>query len=382
MAEEALKIEHKTVAGALKLAQTKLDEAKAAHKVFIESEGPKKLSDLETAANDIRTKLQTAAKTLVEAQAKINGELFIEEDKKKDLEREVRIAKESHDGLKKSLDNAVAQRKIYRAYDYPQSMRSKEQAVANAELDLEKAAQQAKSQVLQKEAEVLKVKDQIARLERECNNLTDQIEKCDIKAPVDGLVVYGDPENQRYYYGEQLKVGSEWYSGNTMMTIPDLSAFEVDISVPEEYRGKLQVGCKASLSVEAIPGLLIHGELKKLSDLARGRQQWDPSSPKVFDGVIKPDGHDKRMVSGMTTRVEIVAEILSDVLMVPIEAVVNENGEPVCYVKKPGGQTEMRKVKPGKSNDHFVQILEGLNVGEEVDLSPTRSGDEAKPAQT
>jgi len=25
-----------------------------------------------------------------------------------------------------------------------------------------------------------------------------------------------------------------------------------------------------------------------------------------------------------------------------------------------------------------VQILEGLNVGEEVDLSPTRSGDEAK----
>jgi len=31
-----------------------------------------------------------------------------------------------------------------------------------------------------------------------------------------------------------------------------------------------------------------------------------------------------------------------------------------------------------KSNDHFVQILEGLKLGEEVDLSPARGGDEAK----
>jgi HlyD family secretion protein len=382
VAEEALKIEQKTVVGAVKLAATKLDEARNGQKVYVESEGPKKLSDLETAANEIRGKLGTAAKTLAEAQAKMNGELFIEEDKKKDMERDVRIARESHDALKKSLDNALAQRKTYRAYDYPQSLKSKQQAVENAALDLEKAETQAKSQVLQKEAEVAKIKDQIKRLERDIKTTNEQIEKCDLKAPVDGLVVYGDPD-QRYYYNDRVKVGAEWYGGNTLMTIPDLSAFEVDISVPEEYRGKLQVGCKTTLTVEAIPGLAIPGELIKLTDLARNRVEWDQSSPKVFDGVIKPGGHDKRMVSGMTTRVEIVAEILNDVLMVPIEAVVNEEGETVCYVKKKDNAgTEKRKVKPGKSNDHFVQILEGLNAGEEVDLSPTRSGDEAKAAQS
>ncbi|HEV2295730.1 MAG TPA: HlyD family efflux transporter periplasmic adaptor subunit [Tepidisphaeraceae bacterium] len=381
VAEEALKIEQKTVIGAVKLAATKLDEAMNAQKVYVESEGPKKLSDLETAANEVRTKLATAAKTLAEAQAKINGELFIEEDKKKELEREVRVAKESHAALKKALDNAMNQRKTYRAYDYPQSLKSKAQGVENAKLDLAKAETQAKSSVLQKEAEVAKIKDQIMRMEREIKTLNEQIEKCDLFAPVDGLVLYGDPE-QHSYYNERVKVGTEWYGGNTLMTIPDLSAFEVDISVPEEYRGKVQVGCKATLSVEAIPGLSIPGELVKLSDLARNRQQWDQSSPKVFDGVIKPGGHDKRMVSGMTTRVEIVAEILPDVLMVPIEAVINEDGETVCYVKRKDQGAEKRKVKPGKSNDHFVQILEGLNVGEEVDLSPTRSGDEGKAAQS
>lgn len=381
VAEEALKIEEKTVVGAVKLAATKLDEAMNAQKVYVESEGPKKLSDLETAANEIRTKLGTAAKTLAEAQAQIKGELFIEDDKRKDLEREVHIAKENHDGLKRSLDNAMTQRKTYRAYDYPQSIKSKAMGVENAKLDLAKAETQAKSSVLQKEAEVSKIKDQIMRLERECKTLTEQIEKCDLTAPVDGLVVYGDPE-QRYYYNDRVKVGMEWYGGNTIMTIPDLSAFEIDISVPEEYRGKLALGCRATISVEAIPGLSIPGELVKLSDLARSRVEWDQSSPKVFDGVIKPGAHDKRMVSGMTTRVEIVAEILNDVLMVPIEAVINEEGETVCYVRRKDNSTEKRKVKPGKSNDHFVQILEGLSVGDEVDLSPTRGGDEAKAAQS
>lgn len=381
VAEEALKIEQKTVVGAVKLAATKLDEAKNAQKVYVESEGPKKLSDLETAMNEIRTKMSTAAKTLSEAQAKMNGELFIEDDKKKEMERDVRGAKDGYDALKKSLDNAMTQRKTYRAYDYPQSLKSKQMAVENAQLDVEKAETQAKSSVLQKEAEVAKIKDQIMRMEREIKTLEEQIEKCDLHAPVDGLVVYGDPD-QRHYYNERVKVGAEWYGGNTLMTIPDLSAFEVDISVPEEYRGKLQIGCKATLSVEAIPGLAIPGELVKLTDLARSRVEWDQSSPKVFDGVIKPGGHDKRMVSGMTTRVEIIAEILPDVLLVPIEAVINEEGETVCYVKKKDAGTEKRKVKPGKSNDHFVQILEGLNVGEEVDLSPTRAGDEPQAAQS
>src|SRR5829696_9470100 len=57
VAEEALKIEQKTVVGAVKLAATKLDEAKNAQKVYAESEGPKKLSDLENAINDMRAKL-------------------------------------------------------------------------------------------------------------------------------------------------------------------------------------------------------------------------------------------------------------------------------------------------------------------------------------
>jgi multidrug efflux pump subunit AcrA (membrane-fusion protein) len=161
------------------------------------------------------------------------------------------------------------------------------------------------------------------------------------------------------------------------MTIPDLSSFEVTISIGEEYRGKLQPGCPATITLDAIPGLTIKGELKKISNLARNRVQWDQSSPKVFDGTLSLEKADPRMVSGMTTRVEIVAEVIPNVLQVPIEGVFNDSGVPIVYVKK-GQQSDRREVKPGKSNDHFVEILSGLTDGEQIDLIPTREGIQKK----
>jgi hypothetical protein len=203
-------------------------------------------------------------------------------------------------------------------------------------------------------------------------------------APVEGIVLYGDP-NRPYWYdsNDRIRVGSDWYGSNTLMTIPDLSSFEVVIAIGEEYRGKLKPGCVATITVEAIPGLSLDGELKKIETLARNRIPWDQASPKVFDAVVVPHGNDDRMVSGMTTRVEIVAEVVPSVLLAPIEAVFNENGEPVCYVRK-GEGSERRVVEPGKSNDHFVEIAKGLAEGDEIDLTPVRlvtsQGATTKPA--
>ena len=87
------------------------------------------------------------------------------------------------------------------------------------------------------------------------------------------------------------------------------------------------------------------------------------------------------MISGMTARVEIVTEQLKDALQVPIEGVFNDDGKPVCYVRKADGKPEKREVKPGQSNDHFVQILEGLKEGEEVQLFVPTEGSTAAAAK-
>jgi RND family efflux transporter MFP subunit len=375
IAEQAVMIQERAGASAEKLAETKQREAQVSLKTYEEMEGPQKLNKTESDMNEARGKLAEATKKVTEAQRKMEDELFSDEDGRKQLEREFESARDNARTLKNTVESLQVQRKIFRAYEYPQNMETKQQAVKNSELEVQKARVAAKSEYQQKLEEVTKQKDLIERNARRIADLKQDISRCELRAPVDGIIIYGDPENQRSYYRAQIKVGSDWYGSNTIMTIPDLSAFEVEFEIAEEYRGRLIEGAPASITVEAVPGLRLPGKLTKISKLARPRLEYDASSPKVFDGIITPDATDPRMISGMTARIEIVTDDLKDVLQVPIESVFNDDGKPVCYVRQPDGRIEKREVKPGQSNDHFVQVVDGLREGEEVQLFvPTESG--------
>ncbi|MHC4721402.1 MAG: hypothetical protein ACYS6I_01705 [Planctomycetota bacterium] len=79
----------------------------------------------------------------------------------------------------------------------------------------------------------------------------------------------------------------------------------------------------------------------------------------------------------MSARVEILVEQLNNVVIVPVQVVANRGGKKVCYVL--ASKPKEREVKTGSFNDTFVQILDGLESGEKVLLSPpkiTRSEDQ------
>lgn len=377
IAQLAVDIQERAGESAVKLAKTKLREAEVSLKTYEEMEGPQKLNKTDTDTNEARGKLAEAMKKVAEAQRQMQDELFTDEEQRKQLEREYNNARETAQTLKNTVESLAVQRKIFRAYEYPQNMENKVQARENAVLEVQKAEVAAKSELQQKKEEATKQKDLIDRHTRRIEDLKKDIERCELKAPVDGIIIYGDPDNNRIFYGQQIKVGSEWYGSNTIMTIPDLSAFEIDFNIAEEYRGRLTEGAAAEITIDAIPGLRMTGKLTKISKLARPRVEYDPSSPKVFDGTVTPVQNDPRMVSGMTARVEIVTDQLSNVLQVPIEGVFNDDGKPVCYVRTGEGKVEKREVKPGRSNDHFVEV-DGLKEGEEVQLFVPTDGSSDK----
>jgi HlyD family secretion protein len=376
MKEEALKIQRATSKAAVKAALTKKDEADVALKVYRDLEGPKKLQEMESQKNEYLTKLQAAQKTLDEFKKQLEDQLFNEDSQRRRIEAQVADARETVDSYKKAIEQIEVSKKVFKRYDYPQNIKTKMQAIENADLEVEKARVAANSEVLAKEAEYNKVRDSIIRLTRDIEDLGQQIERMELKAPADGMVLYGDPSNERsYYYDEsRIRVGANWYGSNTIVTIPDLSAFEVTLTIGEEYRGKLQEGIPTTLTMEAIPGLLIAGKLTEISKLARNRHPWDQSSPKVFDGKVLPDKNDPRMIPGMSVRVEMLAETVNNALVVPVEGIFNEDGRTVCYVKRhtPEGGVDRREVEVGKSNEHLAQVLKGLREGELVDVSPQR----------
>ncbi len=394
IAEEALVIQKKTAETQVAQAKSKMDEAQVAYRVYREMEAPKRLAEIDAAINEAKYKLATARKDLTDAQQRAESETTIQEEEKKAMDRELANLKDTVSAITKRLDAATLERKAFRAYTYPQSLAVKKQASENSKIEMEKAAVEARSQVLQKEAEVAKTKGQIAAINSQIGVLEKQIASLQVKAPIDGFVIYGDSSQPAYYYsGQRIAVGSEWYAGNVLMTIPDPSSFEAAVGIPETVRGWLKEGCAAQLVCDAVPGLVLQGKLKKIEKVARQGQFYEGGS-NVFDGVVSIDKTDPRLITGMTARIEMLAETIPDALQVPIEAVANENGETVCYVRSRAIATatatampatapvavpaanstgmSRRVVKIGRSSLHFVQVLEGLSEGDEVSLTPDR----------
>jgi multidrug efflux pump subunit AcrA (membrane-fusion protein) len=80
----------------------------------------------------------------------------------------------------------------------------------------------------------------------------------------------------------------------------------------------------------------------------------------------------------MTAEARIFVGELSNVLVVPLQAVSQRKGEFSAFVDEANG-IQPRKVKIGESNEQFVQIVEGLAEGEIVALDArSRSAAEQK----
>ena len=387
--EENLRIETSNGKSLVAAARTKLDDTKEALKRFTQLDAPKRFKDMEDRALAARKSYEDAAKALSAARTSLDEGMLQDDTQRAGLEKQVQLSQDSLRNAQKTLSNLGVEQKLYKGYDYPRDLEARRQAVTNAELDLAKAEVAAKSQVLQKEAELGRVKDQIQRITRDLTELRGEVGKSVLAAPVDGMVLYGDAGGggggMYVYYGgrgpAETKVGADVYTGQVVLTIPDLSAFEIDISVGEEYRGKLRKGCRAIVTVEAVPGLVIEGKLQTISSLAQARNMYDPGSPKAFRGVIQLSNSDPRMVSGMSARVEIIAEVLEDTLLLPVEAVFNEGGKPFCCVLGSSGH-EKRFLRTGASNDNYVQVLSGLEEGQKVCLflpSELASGGKGPP---
>jgi HlyD family secretion protein len=70
----------------------------------------------------------------------------------------------------------------------------------------------------------------------------------------------------------------------------------------------------------------------------------------------------------MSTDVEIITAVKKNVLCVPTDCIIEENGENFVYVVKEN-ISRKRKVKTGISNEEFTEIKEGLKEGEIVAIS-------------
>ncbi len=196
--------------------------------------------------------------------------------------------------------------------------------------------------------------------------IEDQLKKTVISAPRDGMVVYyrGDSPWQQ---DREIKVGTEVRYQQVLIQLPDLANMNVKSKLHESVVEQVEQGAIAFIVIDAWPESRLTGKVEKIAVMP-DRSLWflDPGV-KSYSTYITLDETPPGLKPGMSAMVEIVIDKRVNVLLAPVSSVYIEKGARIVYVKTSRGPA-VRKIRAGLSNDRNIEIISGLEEGEEIYL--------------
>jgi RND family efflux transporter MFP subunit len=322
-----------------------------------------KLNELTDAILLARGKL-TKAQQELESSVKLRDANYAPEIEVKEKQLAVQSFDIQHKQAGDTLD-------LYKRYDFPKETEKFLSDYEEAKRELERKYASTRSLLAQAQAKLENAKATFNLQEEQVAKLDRQIAGCTILAPSPGIVVYGTSADWHRRREDPIEVGDMVHKGQKIFTIPNSNIMGVEMSVHESSVDKVKPGQYATVTVEAFPDQTFSGKVMKVAPLPDPQHGWLSAGVRVYSTNVEIDGAYDFIRPGMSAKVEILVEELKDVMIVPIQVVANRAGRKVCYIATPQG-TQEREVKTGAFNDTFVQIVDGLQVGEEVLLTPPR----------
>jgi HlyD family secretion protein len=264
----------------------------------------------------------------------------------------------------------------------------------------QQAYDQAEADFKMKAANVEAARRRVSQLQAQLDAAADELGKATVYAPMSGVVTSLPKEE-----GEMV-IGAMSFNPTTIMTVADLSIMEAEVMVDETDIRDLAVGQKAVVEVDALEGVEIEGEVTEIgasaivrgTDTSQAQAQLGANTgnqPKDFKVKIVLKDPPPGLRPGLNASADITTATREDVLAVPIQAVV------VREVDKEGKVIEARissgsegddsatapaergeekdgvfiiedekavftPVKTGIMGDTEIEIVEGLEEGEEI----------------
>jgi len=281
---------------------------------------------------------------------------------------EVAQSKLDVDTAASELGTAELELKILREYTHPMRAKQLEGDLRHAETELKRLEQVAKRRKAQTKAAATQRRQELTRAQGQLKDARERRDNMTMRAPGNGIVVYGSGGRRRWWQEEEIKVGGMAHRHQVLMRLPDLSTMQLVLNVHEADFRKIKVDedhpQRATITIDSLPGKRFTGWVKRIATLAHS--EWGRNNVKLFTTTIALDKQIPGMRPGMTANVEIFIKQLKDVLYVPIQAVHTRRGQTFCYVLNADGKPEKRLVTIGASNDSFVSIKKGLREGEQV----------------
>jgi len=174
-----------------------------------------------------------------------------------------------------------------------------------------------------------------------------QLSDTRITAPISGFVA-----SRRIDVGEMASPGRE------VANIVDVSSVKVKLSVAEEEIGKLCLGQKATLRLDAHPDEQFEGTVYTI-----GAKSESPNGHTYPVEVLVRNRDAHALKAGMYARVDILVTIARNALSISKGSIVETGGKPGVFIVE-NGIARFRPITLGIRGTEHYQVLTGLRAGD------------------
>ncbi|MCI2106380.1 MAG: efflux RND transporter periplasmic adaptor subunit [Intestinimonas sp.] len=194
-------------------------------------------------------------------------------------------------------------------------------------------------------------------------NAQDSLDDYSITSPIDGKVI-----EKNYKVGDNIDTSASTTT-TYMAVVYDLSRLTFDMNIDELDISKVQVGQTVNITVDALDSRSFTGHVDKIN--VNGTTKDGATTYPVT--IVVDDPQD--LLPGMNVSATIISETIPDALCIPVDAVARNN---MVTVADPGALSEdgsgvvdsskLREVQVtlGRSNDQYIEVLDGLSEGDVV----------------
>ncbi len=277
--------------------------------------------------------------------------------------------------MKRALAAAVADRNSAQGaiadyqvqLKYAQISLHRTQELHDAQVQSQDALDIAKTNVDSLKAKIALAKDQVDAAATRVQEAQQNVDNCQIRAPFAGIIVSKDAQ-----VGEMVSPLSAGggFTRTGIATIVDMNSNEIEVDVNEAYIARVLPGQKVTATLDAYPDWQIPSHVRTIIPTAdrekatvKVRISFDRLDPKILpDMGVKVaflGSEPARAKSKGTDRAPAAKALI------PKGAVHNEGGNSYVYTVR-DGKLDRRAVTLGNGIEGDVEVIAGVNAGEEV----------------
>lgn len=323
-------------------------------------------------------------------------------------------------GAELALKKVHEEENVLSKYTFVRTSKELQSKIDEAKRSLERLKTQSVLKEEQTQSDTETKKSVYVQEKARAEEIEDEIRKCVITAPQDGLVVYYVPDQMRFGGGQQsiIAQGEPVREGQKIMRIPNLSQMLVNVRVHEAMRAKvrgdsllhptdirqlLQIGLirpmakmindigavalrdklntmdqiqikrglPAEITIDAFASrAALRGHVKTVDEVP-AQMDWTSMDVTVYRTMVSIDGEAEGLKPGMKAAVKIYTETKAEnVLIIPTQSVIgNPTSGFFVYVKEGEKKPIKKQIQLGMNNEKMVEVKEGLSEGDEVILN-------------